>query len=66
MTGHPKEITAVYWDEGSKSWKDEAVKVDEYHGSTPCSRCQRPMSHNVKSGGEFRVVYVRCGCVRSS
>jgi len=43
----PKEIESVYWDEGSKSWKTEKVKVEEYHGYIECRYCQRPMSHNV-------------------
>ena len=61
----PKEIESVYWDEDTKSWKTKLVKVEEYHGSTECRYCQRPMSHNVKTNGEFKVVYVKCGCSRS-
>ena len=30
----PKVIDSVYWDEKSKSWKTELIKVDEYHGAT--------------------------------
>ena len=61
----PKEIDSVYWDEESKSWKTEKNIVEEYHGFTECRYCQRPMSHNVKTNGEFKVIYVRCGCSRS-
>ena len=28
---NPKEIDSVYWDEASKSWKTQLVKVEEYH-----------------------------------
>ena len=61
----PKEIDSVFWDEESKSWKTKIVKVEEYHGFTECRYCHRPMSHNVKTGGEFKIVYVKCGCSRS-
>ena len=61
----PKEIESVFWDEESKSWHTKLVKVDEYHGVTECQYCQRPMSHNIKTEGEFKVVYVKCGCSRS-
>ena len=61
----PKEIDSVFWDEETKSWKTKLVKVDEYHGFTECRYCQRPMSHNIKAEGEFKVVYVKCGCSRS-
>ena len=61
----PKEIESVYWDEASKSWKTQLIQVEEYDGSTECRYCQRPMSHNVKTDGEFKVVYVKCGCSRS-
>ena len=61
----PAEIESVYWDEQNKSWKTELIKVEEYHGSTECRYCQSPMSHNVKTNGEFKVVYVKCGCSRS-
>ena len=62
----PKVIDSVYWDEESKSWKTELIKVDEYHGFTECRYCQRPMSHNIKTEGEFKVVYVKCGCSRTN
>ena len=55
----PKEIDSVYWDEESKSWKTERIVVEEYHGFTECRYCQRPISHNVKTNGEFKVIYVR-------
>ena len=59
---NPSEINSVYWDEQTKSWKDKMVKVDEYFGFTECQRCRRPMSHNIKTEGQFKMVYVRCGC----
>jgi hypothetical protein len=62
---NPQEIDSVYWDEESKSWKTKMVKVEEYHGFTECRYCQRPMSHNIKTEGEFKVVYVKCGCSKS-
>ena len=52
----PEEIESVYWDEKSKSWNTELVKVEEYHGVTECRYCQRPMSYNIKTDGEFKVV----------
>ena len=61
---HPAEINEVYWDDDAKSWKDRVIQVEEYHGFTECQRCRKPMSHNVKSKGEFKVVYARCGCSR--
>jgi hypothetical protein len=61
----PKEIESVYWDEKSKSWNTKLIKVEKYHGFTECRYCQRPISHNVKTEGEFKVVYVKCGCSRS-
>ena len=60
-----KEIESVYWDEKSKSWNTKLVKVEEYHGFTECRYCQRPMSHNIKTKAEFKVVYVKCACYRS-
>ena len=59
---NPSEINSVYWDEQTKSWKNKMVKVDEYFGFTECQRCRRPMSHNIKTEGQFKMVYVRCGC----
>ena len=61
----PTEINSVYWDEDTKSWKYKMIKVDEYHGYTNCQHCNKPLSHNVKAGGEFKVLYVKCGCSRS-
>ena len=61
----PTEINSVYWDEDTKSWKYEIVQVEEYHGHTDCQYCHRPMSHNIKTGGQFKVVYVKCACARS-
>ena len=59
---NPNEINSVYWDEETKSWKDKMIKVDEYFGFTECQRCRKPMSHNIKTEGQFKMVYVRCGC----
>ncbi len=60
-----KEIESVFWDEESKSWSTKLVKVEEYYGFTECRYCQRPMSHNIKTEGELKVVYVKCGCSRN-
>ncbi len=60
----PTEINSVYWDEEKKSWQYKMVHVDEYHGFVECQHCRRPMSHNIKTDGEFKVVYVKCGCSR--
>jgi len=40
------------------------IQVEEYHGFVECQLCGRPISHNIKTGGEFKVVYVECGCSR--
>ncbi|KAF6244389.1 hypothetical protein [Nitrosopumilus sp. b2] len=61
---NPTKINSVYWDEKTKSWQYKVVPVEEYHGYTECQHCRRPMSHNIKSEGEFKVVYVKCGCAR--
>jgi len=61
----PKEINSVFWDSKKKSWEYKIVTVDEYHGWTECQYCNKPMSHNIKSKGEFKVVYVKCGCTRT-
>ena len=42
------------------------VQVEEYHGWTECQYCNKPMSHNIKTEGEFKVVYVKCGCTRTN
>jgi len=60
----PTEINSVYWDEEKKSWQYKMIHVEEYHGFEECRSCQKPMSHNVKTDGEFKVVYVKCGCSR--
>jgi len=54
----PTEINSVYWDRKKKSWEYQMVPVEEYHGAVDCQYCNRPMSHNIKTGGEFKVVYV--------
>ncbi len=60
----PTEINSVFWDEEKKSWQYKMIKVEEYHGFVECQQCRRPMSHNIKADGEFKVVYVECGCSR--
>ena len=59
----PSEINSVYWNEEEKSWDYKIIKVDEYFGFTECQQCRRPMSHNIKSNGEFKLAYVKCACV---
>jgi len=59
---NPTEINSVYWDDVSKSWQYKIVPVEEYHGFVNCQYCHKPISHNIKTGGEFKVVYVKCGC----
>jgi hypothetical protein len=61
----PKEIESVEWDDIKKSWKTKKILVEEYHGFTECRYCHRPLSHNIKSDGEFKVVYVRCACTKT-
>ena len=60
----PTEINSVYWNEEKKSWEHKMIQVEEYHGFVECQLCGRPISHNIKTGGEFKVVYVECGCSR--
>ncbi len=62
----PTEIYSVYWDEEKKSRQYKMIQVEEYHGFVECQYCHKPISHNVKTDGEFKVVYVKCGCSRSS
>ena len=62
----PTEINSVYWDEEKKSWQYKMIQVEEYHGFVECQYCHKPISHNIKTDGEFKVVYVKCGCSRSS
>ena len=62
--GNPTEINSVFWNEETKSWDHKMIKVDEYHGFVECQQCRRPMSHNIKTDGEFKIVYVECGCSR--
>ena len=59
------EINSVYWDSKKKSWEYEVVQVEEYHGAIDCQYCNKPMSHNIKTEGEFKVIYVKCGCNRT-
>jgi len=58
----PSEINSVFWNEEKKSWDYKMIKVDEYFGFTECQQCRKPMSHNIKSNGEFKMVYVKCAC----
>lgn len=58
----PSEINSVFWNEEEKSWDYKMIKVDEYFGFTECQQCRKPMSHNIKSNGEFKMVYVKCAC----
>ncbi|WP_246271205.1 hypothetical protein [Nitrosopumilus cobalaminigenes] len=58
----PSEINSVFWNEEKKSWDYKMIKVDEYFGFTECQQCRKPMSHNVKTDGEFKMVYVKCAC----
>ena len=58
----PSEINSVFWNEEKKSWDYKMIKVDEYFGFTECQQCRKPMSHNIKSDGEFKMVYVKCAC----
>ena len=62
----PKEIDSVEWDTVDKKWVIKKIQVEEYHGFTECRYCQKPMSHNVKTNGEFKVVYTKCGCSKSN
>ena len=58
----PSEINSVYWNEEEKSWDYKIIKADEYFGFTECQQCRKPMSHNIKSGGKFKIAYVKCAC----
>ena len=58
----PSEINSVFWNEDKKAWDYKMIKVDEYFGFTECQQCRKPMSHNVKTDGEFKMVYVKCAC----
>ena len=60
----PTEINSVSWNEGKKSWEYEMIQVEEYFGFSECQQCRKPMSHNIKTGGEFKMIYVKCGCAR--
>ena len=52
---NPTEINSVYWDEDTKSWKYKMIKVEEYHGFVQCQYCHQPISHNIKTDGEFEI-----------
>ena len=58
---NPTEINSVFWNEDTKSWDHKIVPIEEYHGFVECQQCRRPLSHNIKSEVEFRVIYVECG-----
>lgn len=62
----PKEIDSVVWNEEKKSWITKKIHVEEYHGFTECRYCQKPMSHNVKINGAFKVIYTKCACSKSN
>jgi len=61
----PKEIDSVVWSEEKKSWVVKKIVIEEYHGFTECRYCHKPMSHNVKTDGQFKVIYTKCGCSKS-
>ncbi len=58
----PSELNSVFWNEEKKSWDYKIIKVEEYFGFNECQQCRKPMSHNVKTDGEFKMIYVKCGC----
>jgi len=60
----PTEINSVFWNEEKKSWDHKLIKVEEYHGFIECQQCRKIMAHNIKTDGEFKVVYVECDCSR--
>jgi len=60
----PSEINSVFRNEKTKSWEYKIVQDEEYFGFTECQQCRRPMSHNIKTNGEFKMVYVKCGCAQ--
>ena len=62
----PKEIDSIEWNEESKKWVTKKNQIEEYHGFTECRYCQKPMSHNVKINGEFKVIYAKCACSKSN
>ena len=62
MDNTPSEINSVFWNESKKSWDYKIIKVDEYFGYNQCQQCTKPISHNIKTDGEFKTVYVKCGC----
>ena len=61
---HPKFLETVIWNDSTKKWELEIINVEEYHGFTECRHCKRPFSHNVKTNGAFKIVYVKCACKR--
>jgi|TARA_B100001013_G_scaffold334965_1_gene253031 hypothetical protein len=62
----PKEIDSIEWNKKRKKWITKKIKIEEYHGFTECRYCHRPMSHNVKVDGNFKVIYTKCGCTRTN
>jgi len=64
MPETPRTIESTVWNDVKKCWDIFTVSVDEYHGFTECRHCQKPVSHNIKSEGKFKVVWVRCACTR--
>ena len=62
----PKEVESVIWDDTKKIWITTKVQIQEYHGFTECRYCHEPISHNVKTNGEFKVIYTKCACNRAN
>ena len=60
------EINSVFENESKKSWDHKLIKLEEYDGFIECEQCRKIMAHNIKTGGEFKVVYVECRCGRKS
>jgi len=56
----PTEINSVYWNEEKKSWDHKMIHVEEYHGFVECQICRKPMSHNIKTDGELKVLSNIC------
>ena len=55
-----------YGNSENKKWITKRVEIEEYHGFAECRYCQKPLSHNVKTNGEFKVIYTKCGCSKSN
>ena len=66
ILGMPKEIESVEWNEKGKKWVTKKIQIEEYHGFNECRYCQKPMSHNVKTNGELKVINTKCGGSKSN